>query len=253
MFVELTQREKQVILGTLLGDGSMQLLPHKKSARVRVNQSEKQKTLTEWKYKELKRLVGTPPKIVLNGGYGKTSCRFSTLSLKPLVELYYLTHLNNKKQINTNWLSLIIDPVALAVWYMDDGSQARSAMYMHTEGFSKEEVEILTDWLKTQWKIECCIYPTKNYWRINFSANGRDRFQDIIKTEVIPDMSYKMIPMMEKIYCSMCGTLCEVNRQRFTKEKRVLLCGDKDCSKKLKRMSSKIWAWRKAHNQSVAT
>ena len=242
--VNLTEEERNVILGTLLGDGSISLSgPNQTSARIRIQQSLSQKRLVKWKYERLKRLVGTRPRVVSNGGYGKLLCAFSTLSFPELKDIYEMTHVGTKKAITTQWLESISHPIALAVWYMDDGSQGRSAMFIHTEGYSQKENKMLSAWLTDRWNIENKIISVGKYWRLQFPATGRDFFQDLIREYVIPEMSYKILPKMENVYCTMCGKRFQLERGQILKNRLVVLCGSKDCSTRWVRMSSKIRAY----------
>lgn len=250
MTQELTFREKQILLGSLLGDGSI-TLSSPKSARIKFNHAESQRALVDWKYNELKRWVGTGPKSVPNGGYGETNYKFSTLSSSVFLEMFRLVRPRDKKEVNAEWLDQITDPVALAAWYMDDGSQGVSTMQIHTEGFSKEEVEMLADWVKSFWGVDCKPYQYKSYWRLNFSATGRDKFQNIIRKHVIPEFTYKLMVKLEKIYCSMCGVECEVNRNCFHGRTRFLLCGKEECSKKCNNMRSRAWIWNKTRSKTI--
>jgi hypothetical protein len=118
-------------------------------------------------------------------------------------------------------------------------------MAIHTEGFPENEVNLLVEWLQSAWKVECHSYHYKTYWRIMFPAVGRNKFQDLIREYIIPEMQYKLTIKLEKVYCSMCGTLCEVDRHQFCS--KVLICDKEECSKKWKNLYQKVWIWRKTH------
>lgn len=55
----LSEEQKQVILGCLLGDGYMR---KKTNAHLQITHSVKQSEYVDWKYKIFKDLVLTPPK-----------------------------------------------------------------------------------------------------------------------------------------------------------------------------------------------
>lgn len=59
MITRVSTRERDIILGTLLGDGHLAML--KSGARLEINHSEKQKAHVFWKYKELSRMVLASP------------------------------------------------------------------------------------------------------------------------------------------------------------------------------------------------
>ena len=54
----LSEFQKQLILGCVLGDGYMRKKTH---AHLQITHSLKQKDYVDWKYQKLKSLVSTPP------------------------------------------------------------------------------------------------------------------------------------------------------------------------------------------------
>lgn len=73
----LTEIQKSLIIGSLLGDGYMSC---KINAYIKICHSIKQKTYVDWKYQILSSMVNTKPK--LNKGNGnRIAYRFCTRSL----------------------------------------------------------------------------------------------------------------------------------------------------------------------------
>lgn len=62
-YLSLSDRQKSIIIGSLLGDGTMRLGKSAKNANFKVEHGLKQKELVLWKYKELRNFVFTEPKI----------------------------------------------------------------------------------------------------------------------------------------------------------------------------------------------
>lgn len=56
---DISSREKEIILGSVLGDMHIAML--KTNARLEIAHSEKQKEYVLWKYNELKNWVATKP------------------------------------------------------------------------------------------------------------------------------------------------------------------------------------------------
>ncbi len=73
----LTNEQKSILIGTLLGDGFMR---KKKNAYLEINHCYKQKALVDWIFNNFKSYVNTPPKIRRNNG-AREAYRFSTRSL----------------------------------------------------------------------------------------------------------------------------------------------------------------------------
>ena len=55
----LTERQRAIIIGCMLGDGAMRC---KNNALLEINHSFKQKDYVDWKYQQFKNIVATPPK-----------------------------------------------------------------------------------------------------------------------------------------------------------------------------------------------
>lgn len=93
-----------------------------------------------------------------------------------------------------NWL----DPLALAVWFYDDGhivtSERNYRAHLYTLSFSFDDVTWLSELLKSRFNIECSPSQLKKYWAITLPRVGRDRLIEIIKNHPAPGMEYKLNP-----------------------------------------------------------
>jgi len=58
----LTQEQKSIIIGSILGDGYLRIVPGRKNAFLEINHSISEKDYVDWKHQELKNLVKSPPK-----------------------------------------------------------------------------------------------------------------------------------------------------------------------------------------------
>lgn len=149
----MTDLEKSVIMGTLLGDGHLN--KRGKSVRLKIEHGVDQEDLVWWKYEKLKRLCpNTQPPHIAVSKKGFKSILFYTSSsrlLEEMHQLYYKKHGERYKKVITSELidQLSLDPIVLAVWYMDDGS-IRNDCYsgkIATQGFSLEENHLLSQYL----------------------------------------------------------------------------------------------------------
>ena len=139
----LTDRQKSIITGKLLGDGSLR---KKSNTLLEVNHSAKQKDYVFWQYKLLKNLVSTGPKH-RKSGENRFSYRFTTKSISELNPFY--SQFYEQKGYKAIPDNLNLDPLSLAVWFMDDGSKSRSAVYLNTQQFDLNSQEILRNKLET--------------------------------------------------------------------------------------------------------
>lgn len=208
----LSNTERAILIGSLLGDGTL-IKRGASSFRYRVSQSIKQKSYVEWKYEKLKRLCPTtqPPKTVTDN---KTyiTVEFYTSSGDYLKEYYYLFYKPSIttlptgeekvifiKQITPELIEkLPMDPILLAVWFMDDGS-VRNDCYagnIATQCFSLEENKLLQEYFK-KWGIDCNISKhteASGQYYLYIPRKSFGKLIEIIEPIVreIPDMVYKL-------------------------------------------------------------
>ena len=155
----LTEEQKSILIGTLLGDGTMRI---KKNAHLEINHSFNQKVLVDWIFSKFDGFVSTPPK--WRKGNGKREAyRFATQKLPIFTPFYNLFYRDGEKFIPEN---LKLDPLSLAVWFMDDGSKSRSSIYLNTQQFTKDEQLKLIDLLRNQFDIDSTLNKDKIYYRI---------------------------------------------------------------------------------------
>ncbi len=124
------------------------------------------------------------------GNKGRIGYRFWTRSLPVFTPYYHQFYdYKGRKHIPN---SLQITPLALAVWYMDDGAKNRKSAYLNTQQFSIDDQRKLLQKLKVQYKIEGNLNKDKQYFRIRLYQNSSERLKKIIYPYMIPSMKYKL-------------------------------------------------------------
>lgn len=162
----LSQHVRDILLGSLLGDGSLALNPKYKSPRFSFRHSTKQKEYFFWKMEALK-LISGESCYWLQGseqkpdGFGVAKYRYQSRALNSLTEIYNLTHKRvsgTKVRVTRKWLNQL-SPLSLAIWWQDDGSLVSDSRQgvICTDGFSLKEVEIIHQYFKSVWNIETKI------------------------------------------------------------------------------------------------
>src|SRR5207237_259700 len=119
---------------------------------------------------------------------GRVAYRFVTRSLPELTPYYWGFYQSGRKVIPDVELS----PLALAVWFMDDGSRSRRAVYLNTQQFDLECQENLLLLLAEQWGVAGALNRDKTYHRIRLSVMGTARFVDVVAPYVLPQFWYKI-------------------------------------------------------------
>lgn len=170
-----TEIQKQVILGGLLGDSSISF-PKRSLWGIVSVQSAKRGAYLRFKRDILaplgvsridESLAGYQPKVGskipverfrLNGNAAVTSL---------LVEGRVWR--DGKKRVTKDWLDHV-GPLGLAIWYADDGSLGRHIcadgrvtykITLNSQGFTRDEQELLAGWLNWKWGIKAEIKTTK--------------------------------------------------------------------------------------------
>lgn len=184
----LTQLERSIIIGSILGDGYLRIVSGRKNALLEINHSITQSAYVDWKYSRLKELCKSGPVIRKSNGT-RIAYRFTTRQHPELSELHRLFYINDIKMIPD---SLVLDPMMIAVWYMDDGSKCReSDVYLNTQQFSEIDQKKLINLLRIM-KIESSLNRDKTYQRIRINKSSLPRFFEIISPYVVPSMAYKL-------------------------------------------------------------
>ncbi len=183
----LTQLQRSVIIGSILGDGYLRIFPGRKNTLMEFNHSFKQKEYVDWKYSILKNISGSVPKIRSNGQ--RIAYRFYSKQLSELTELYKMFYKNGKKIIPKN---INLDPIILSAWFMDDGSKCRSVdVYLNTQQFCITDQKKLILALE-KLGLKTALNKDKIYYRLRFLKSSLLKLRGLLKDKIIPSMQYKI-------------------------------------------------------------
>lgn len=189
---------KEIILGSLLGDGSLRIYKPYQNARFSFRHSFSQKEYFFWKVEKLKEISSRNClwEQKEDGWSNKRKLRYQSLALDSLTELYHLTHRNGKLVIQRSWLNLLT-PLSLMVWWLDDGSlvgNSRKGVFC-SERFNYRDLLILSQYLRQKWKIETTIGKRGKYYqlRIPSTENLKKFLRIILPYLTIPSMLPKVI------------------------------------------------------------
>ena len=185
----LTKLERSVIIGSLLGDGYMRIMPGRSDAFLEINHSIKAKDYVDYKFNKLKRICESAPKERATND-GRCAYRFFTKQHKDLTILYGLFYKNGRKIIPKN---LNLDPVSIAIWYMDDGSKSRDRdVYLNTQQFSLLDQKKLLNCLR-KFGINARLNRDKKYYRIRILKESIKNFMIIVSPHTVASIEYKLV------------------------------------------------------------
>jgi len=204
---ELTQRQRDISLGSLLGDAYCG-----KWGCIAFKQSIKQYDYCLWKFNEFKEHTNYK-KLKEEEYYDErydsinSVVSFLTHTRKEFIEMRNYMYKNDRKVVTIDWLNKI-NELALAVWFMDDGGtdwtyrngikQSENSLpfsKIYTCAFSDEENNLIVDWFKKKWNIECGIKyktPGETNPYLYFYAIDTQKLFNIIRPHVIESMKYKI-------------------------------------------------------------
>lgn len=192
----MTERQREILIGLLLGDGHLETQNQGRTYRLKIEHSIKQKSYTDWLYREFHAWVLTPPqmKVVSLNGVTYQKYWFNTVS-HGVFRFYAHQFYREKKKVVPVFIKKWLTPLALAIWFMDDGSikskQTRSLIF-NTQSFSKQDIERLIQALQKIFDISSVLRKQKEGYQIFIPAKEAPRFAAIIAPYVLPEMRYKM-------------------------------------------------------------
>ena len=122
--IGMTEEQVNAIMGSLLGDASLRKSSDHTQC-IRWNHGQVQEDYVIHKYNLLSEFATRPPFVTENPGYGDF---WVVLTLKALPIFYSMYTLlrpagSERKTITVDFLNEITHPIALAWWFMDDGSR----------------------------------------------------------------------------------------------------------------------------------
>lgn len=199
--LRLSSEQKELIIGSLLGDGNMRFSWSCPEANFIVDHSADQKEYVYWKYKILKewclkKPIQTQRTYHKNPNHKLESFRFFTISHPEFTKLYKLFYRDGRKRIPLNIKEILTSAFSLAIWVMDDGSRNKKALFLNTQGFPVNEQKILQECLKTNFDLDSTInvhsfYKGRKYYRIRLTTESTAYLFGLIQGFLLPSMRYK--------------------------------------------------------------
>lgn len=191
--ITLTDFQKQVLIGTMLGDSSMRLGKGCLSPCITCAHGIKQKEYCEYKTKIFESLGATCNYHKRNIIDERTGIYYEDYTMfipsNPEFLLYYNSfYPNGKKVIPLNLLNQFTE-VSLAFMYMDDGSKVKSGYNIATNCFEKEELNKFRMFINNKFNIDSIIHKNNSLY---IKANSRNLFTYLIAPYVIESMRYKL-------------------------------------------------------------
>jgi recombination protein RecA len=195
----------QMVLGAVMGDGNLSpaVRRDQDSARFRMGHGAKQAKYLAWKTSMLANIAHS------NTANAKGAVFTDFTPLAELCELRRAVYLGDgKKHLSWDYLKALT-PLALAVWYLDDGTftlrskglQGRTEggsgrIEICVEAMSPGSRERLVDYLRDTHGLDVKIRlaGSQTISVLQFTTAASARFQELIAEYVHPSMEYKLLP-----------------------------------------------------------
>jgi recombination protein RecA len=199
-------KKESLIISCIIGDGYIAKESKASSYYLSIQHSTKQKDFLLYK-KSLFESLGYKTNLYELKQTDKRKYPAIRLNVKDfnkdiLINLRRSFYPNGNKTITRHLLNYL-DPMGLAIWWMDDGclsiykrkDRNSTARYgkLCTHCFTYDENVIIKNYLETVWKIKTTVKVEKNkYYYIYLSPTGLNQLFSIISPFIIPSMNYKI-------------------------------------------------------------
>lgn len=193
--LKMTDRQKQILVGMLLGDAHLERQRGALTARLKIEHSVAQSAYVEWKFREWRDWVRTPPRERVRRnrlGTFSTNIGFTTLSHVELEEYRVHFYRDRRKVIPVN---LELSPLSMAVWFMDDGSRKSSqcrGLYLNTQSFTASEVALLQAVISRDVGVETTMRRQRDGLQLYVPASSTSDMAAYIANDLLPSMKYKL-------------------------------------------------------------
>lgn len=205
---KLSPKQKEILVGTVLGDGSLSPLTNFLGSRLSFGHSEAQYEYLVWKFTQFHPfLTGVYRNIEVREGRNDavmlSATGISTTEIGQFRKMFYPL---DTKIVPRN-ISALMSPLSLGVWIMDDGSyNDGDRMRLCTHSFTEEDNLVLMDMLKNKFNIssypritnkefinkETNLKEIHKYHWIEISNIENQKFSELINPYVFPFLKYKL-------------------------------------------------------------
>jgi intein/homing endonuclease len=197
----LSYNVKQFLMGTILGDGCLD-----NAGSIRISHSDdNQKFYNDFIQDNFKNIITSIKKRI--SGYGSNMRVFTIKVFEEMKDIRKeLYKKENKKHITISYLNKL-SPLALAVWYMDDGSiihhnkeGRQDRCSLHCQGFGTKNVKLIESWLNSKGYYCYTVYEDKELGtEIRFTVEGASAFLYTISPYILKEFNYKLPTIFHKI------------------------------------------------------
>jgi hypothetical protein len=192
---ELTPLQKSVLLGKMLGDGSLTV--GNKTAQLEFGHKVEHGEYLQWTLGALGSLSASRVQAATSG-HGTSMVRGRTVRLPGVYDYLHSFIGDSGVKSVPSWVGSALDPISIAFWYMDDGCLTHNSQqtqedraYFATCGFTEQDCRVLLDGLN-KFGISGTYYVHDGRSRIRLGADDSERLFLLVAPYIPPCMQYKL-------------------------------------------------------------
>ena len=179
----VTNLQEEILIGSILGDAYIT-----KRGQIQFEQAEKQKEYVFWKHEQLSSIAYKNVKKVKR--FDKRSQK-TYLSYRFWTRQYFISwrkkfYVNNIKVVPRD---IKLTPLALAIWYMDDGCYSDHKCIIATDGFVYNDIIFLQKLLIENFNIKSSI---KNGSKLMIKKESFNTFFSLVIPYMLSCFKYKI-------------------------------------------------------------
>ena len=192
-----------IIIGSLLGDGHLEKRKRGIGTRIKFEQSNKNVEYLMWFHSyfstrgycninkpELKKRIRKNGEIYFHYSINT----FTFFSFNWIHDMFYMCSEGKYVKIIPHNIEQYLTPLALAIWFMDDGSKLKKGAKIATNCFTYKELSQLCEILKNKFNLTVTIHSggkNKGY-TLYISSQSMTTFSNIVKPFMLPTLYYKL-------------------------------------------------------------
>src|SRR5579883_3119467 len=188
----LSERQQAVLVGTILGDGC--LAKHGNYHRLHVKHKLAHRSLVDFKYEVFREFISMQPHQFDQALRGKSfpCVQFATRTSPVFSEWHSRFYREGRKVVPTD-IGRFLPPLAMAVWFMDDGAADYAGVTFQTHSFHDEDLDHLQGALARNFGIITTCRKNKGGKVLYVGAAALRRFRETVEPYLLPEFSYKLV------------------------------------------------------------
>ena len=190
---ELTAFQQAVLVGTLLGDGS--IARHGHHHRLFVKHKAAHRALVEWKHNVFRDFTTMPLHEFEQRLAGRVypAVQFVTRT-HPIFSTWRERFYRERRKVVPEDIADLLAAPAVAVWLMDDGTAERAGVTFHTNSFTEEEVVRLAGALSERHGLRTSLMWNKGARVVYVHGSSVAELRALVAPHLLPELTYKVVP-----------------------------------------------------------